>query len=77
MTDGDRRGRKLLKQQGNVQLTQESFEAPRGRQAFRYFVGLADGPARSFDTPHAAWDHFQQLAGTREPSRGGETTKPV
>jgi hypothetical protein len=77
MTDADQRGRKLLKQQGNVQLSQESFEAPRGRQAFRYFVGLADGPARSFDTPHDAWNHFQKLAGIREPSGGGDTTKPV
>ena len=77
MSDDDRRGRKLLKQQGNVQFAQESFEAPRGRQAFRYFVGLADGPARSFDTPHAAWDHFQKLASLRAQSRGGDTTKPV
>jgi hypothetical protein len=77
MSDDDRRGRKLLKQQGNVQFTQESFEAPRGRQAFRYFVGLADGPAQSFDTPHAAWDHFQKLAGLHEHGRGGDTTKPV
>jgi hypothetical protein len=77
MTDGDRRGRRLLKQHGNVQLTQENVEAPRGRQAFRYFVGLADGPARSFDTPHAAWDHFQELASRCAPRRGGDTPKPV
>jgi hypothetical protein len=62
MTDADMRGRKLLKQQGNVQMSQESFEAPRGHQSFRYFVGLVEGPARSFDTPHDAWDHFQKLA---------------
>lgn len=76
MTDDDRRGRKLLKQHGNVQLSQESFEAPRGRQAFRYFVGLADGPARSFATPHDAWNHFQKLAAIPEQS-GGAPTKPI
>jgi hypothetical protein len=68
MTGADMRGRRLLKQHGNVQLSQESFEAPRGRQSFRYFVGLVDGPARAFDTPHGAWDHFQELAGEKRPS---------
>ncbi|HUL06224.1 MAG TPA: hypothetical protein VLV76_07820 [Candidatus Acidoferrum sp.] len=63
MSDSDGRGRKLLKQHGDVQLSQESVEAPRGRRCVRYFVGLAGGPARSFDTPHSAWDHFQELAG--------------
>jgi len=61
MTDADIRGRKILKQQGNVQMSQESFESPRGRLAFRYFVGLTEGPLRSFDKPHDAWDHFQRL----------------
>ena len=74
MTD-DTRGRKLLKQEGNVQLSQESFEAPRGRQAFRYFVGLVDGPATVFDTPHRAWDHFQKLAAEEQP--GVAATTPV
>ena len=75
MTDADIYGRKLLRQQGNVQMSQESFEAPRGHQAFRYFVGVAEGPAQSFDTPHAAWDHFQKLAnaGTKD-HRGVATT---
>jgi hypothetical protein len=75
MTDADMRGRKLLKQTGNVQMSQESFEAPRGHQSFRYFVGLTEGPARSFDTPHDAWDHFQKLTnGPEKARRGGATT---
>jgi hypothetical protein len=61
MTDADTHGRRILKQQGNVQMSQESFESPRGRLAFRYFVGLTEGPVRSFDKPHDAWDHFQRL----------------
>jgi hypothetical protein len=61
MTDADTRGRKILKQQGNVQMSQESFESPRGRLAFRYFVGLTEGPLMAFDKPHDAWDQFQRL----------------
>ena len=77
MTDADAHGRRLLKQQGNVQMSQESFEAPRGHQSFRYFVGLAEGPVKAFDTPHAAWDHFQKLANLPTPVHSGVTTPPV
>jgi hypothetical protein len=68
MSDSDWRGRQLLKQHGDVQLSQESVKAQRGRRCLRYFVGLAGGPARAFDTPHGAWDHFQELAaGAKRP----------
>ena len=67
MTDPSTRGRKLLKQHGDVQLSQECVAAPRGRQVFRYFVGTADGPAKAFDTPHGAWAYFQQLTGEERP----------
>ncbi len=77
MTDADLRGRKLLKQTGNVQMSQESFEAPRGHQSFRYFVGLAEGPTKSFDTPHAAWDHFQKLTNLPTKRDRGATTTPI
>ena len=77
MDDADMRGRRILKQSGNVQMSQESFEAPRGHQSFRYFVGLTEGPARSFDTPHAAWDHFQKLTNLPTKPAPGVTTTPV
>jgi hypothetical protein len=77
MDDADMRGRKLLKQSGNVQMSQESFEAPRGHQSFRYFVGLTEGPARSFDTPHAAWDHFQKLTNLPTKRDPGVANTPV
>jgi hypothetical protein len=67
MNGSDRRGRQLLKQYGDVQLSQESVEAPRGRRCLRYFVGLAGGPVRAFDTPHGAWDHFRELARAKRP----------
>lgn len=72
-TDADMHGRRLLRQRGNVQMSQESVEAPRGRQSFRYFVGLAEGPTRSFDRPHDAWVHFEALANAREKHRRGVT----
>ena len=77
MTDADTHGRKILKQQGNVQMSQESFESPRGRLAFRYFVGLTEGPVRSFDKPHDAWDHFQRLTSLPTTLRRDLTTTPV
>jgi hypothetical protein len=67
MTDTSTRGRKLLKQHGKVQLSQETVAAPAGRQVFRYFVGLADGPVKVFDTPHRAWAYFQELTGEERP----------
>jgi hypothetical protein len=77
MTDADTHGRKILKQQGNVQMSQESFESPRGRLAFRYFVGLTEGPVRSFDKPHDAWDHFQRLTNLPTTLRRDLTATPV
>ncbi|MGH6962452.1 MAG: hypothetical protein ACREE7_18385 [Dongiaceae bacterium] len=77
MTDADTHGRKILKQQGNVQMSQESFESPRGRLAFRYFVGLTEGPVRSFDKPHDAWDHFQRLTNLPATRRRDLTTTSV
>jgi len=67
MTDADTRGRKLLKQHGDVQLSQECVAGPRGRQVFRYFVGPVGGPAKAFDAPHLAWAHFQELTGEERP----------
>jgi hypothetical protein len=73
LTDADIHGRRLLRQRGNVQMSQESVGAPRGRQSFRYFVGPAEGPTRSFDTPHDAWEHFETLTNAREKRRPGVT----
>jgi hypothetical protein len=77
MTDADTHGRKILKQQGNVQMSQESFESPRGRPAFRYFVGLTEDPMKSFDKPHDARDHFQRLTNLPTPPRIGATTTSI
>lgn len=72
-TGADMHGRRLLRQRGNVQMSQESVGAPRGRRSFRYFVGPAEGPTRSFDTPHDAWAHFETLTDAGEKRRRGVT----
>ena len=68
MADAETRGRKMLKQRGNVQLWQETVAAPRGRRLLRYLVGSVDGAAKAFDKPHHAWEHFQQLTAEKRPA---------
>ena len=44
----------------------------------RWYVADTKNPnGPTLTVPHAAWDHFQELAGLREQSRGGDTIKPV
>jgi hypothetical protein len=68
MSDTDVPGRKVLRQEGDVQMWQEYIDGPHKDtgQLLRYFVGKSTGPARSFNTPHHAWDHFRKLTGIAE-----------
>jgi hypothetical protein len=39
----------------------------RGRlSVIRYFVGASEGPIRSFDRAHEAWNYFRELTGVEE-----------
>jgi len=73
MDDAEVPGRKILRQQGNVQMWQENIDGPHRDTGplLRYFVGSPDGKATSFDTPGGAWEHFRRLTGapaTRPPA---------
>lgn len=65
MDDTAAPGRKLLRQEGDVQMWQEYVDGPHKDtgQLLRYFVGRTAGPPKSFSAPHHAWDHFQKLTG--------------
>jgi hypothetical protein len=68
MDDTDSRGRKILRQEGDVLMWQEYIDGPHRDtgQLLRYFVGRAQGPSKSFTAPHHAFDHFRQITGTAE-----------
>ncbi|HEV8717811.1 MAG TPA: hypothetical protein VGX03_33930 [Candidatus Binatia bacterium] len=63
VTETEMSGRKVLKDEGDIQMWQESLEDRRHGHLFRYFVGSPEGIAQSFDTPHEAWERFQSLVG--------------
>jgi hypothetical protein len=65
MDDATIPGRKLLKQEGDVQMWQEYIDGPHRDtgQLLRYFVGRPTSPPKSFDAPHHAWDYFRKLTG--------------
>jgi hypothetical protein len=64
MDDTESPGRKILRQEGDVQMWQEYVEGPHKDtgQLLRYFVGRP----KLFNTPHHAWDHFRKLTGVAE-----------
>ena len=63
--DSGMSGRKVLKQDGDIQMWQESLDNRRHGPLFRYVVGSPNGTPQSFDTPREAWERFQSLVGTR------------
>lgn len=65
MDETDASGRKVLRQEGDVQMWQEYIAGPHRDtgQLLRYFVGRTAGPAKSFSAPHHAWDHFRKITG--------------
>ena len=73
MDDGATSGRKILREQGDVQMWQEYIEGPHRDTGplLRYFVGRLGEPPKSFIAPHDAFDYFQKLTGvpsSRPPS---------
>lgn len=76
MDETDVPGRKVLRQEGDVMMWQEYINGPHRDtgQLLRYFVGRQSGPAKSFNAPHLAWEHFQQVTGVR-PARPAAATK--
>jgi len=74
MVDETVPGRKILKQEGDVQMWQEDVVSRRrdhGR-SIHYFVGTPRSAPKSFDRPHDAWEYFRQLTGVpeRKPNQG-------
>jgi hypothetical protein len=65
VTETKMSGRKMLKEEGDIQMWQESLEDRRHGPLFRYLVGSPEGIAESFDTPRAAWERFQGLIANR------------
>jgi len=78
MADAVVPGRKILKQEGDVQMWQEDVVNPRrdhGR-LIHYFVGTSRSAPKAFDKPHDAWEYFRQLTGVPEPkSNQGQLTR--
>lgn len=68
MDDTDVPGRKILRQEGDVLMWQEYIDGPHRDtgQLLRYFVGRSQGPSKSFNTPHHAFDHFRKVTGAPE-----------
>ena len=69
--------RKILKQEGDIQMWQEYVDGPHRDtgQLLRYFVGRAQGPSKLFTAPHHAWEYFQQITGVR-PARPAARPAP-
>ncbi len=65
MDDATVAGRKVLRQEGDVQMWQEYIDGPHRDTGplLRYFVGRTGSPPKTFNAPHHAWDYFQQLTG--------------
>lgn len=58
-------GRKILREDGNVQMWQEYVDGPHRDtgQLLRYFVRRSGEPPKSFTAPHLAFEHFRKLTG--------------
>jgi hypothetical protein len=56
-------GRKILREDGNVQMWQELVAGPHRSQVLRYYLGRSGERGAEFTAPHLAFHHFQKLTG--------------